>query len=442
MLKSHYLINIKEKISKIKESSIIKNIFWLFTDKILRMGIGFIVGVWLARYLGPQNFGILNYAQSFVAVFMQLATLGLDGIVVRDLASNPINKNRILGSAFVLKLIGGIVSFIFIIITVFLVRNDYMGRLLVGILALGNIIQTFDIIDLWFQSQVKSQYTVIAKTSAYIFCALIKVCLIIYQAPLVAFAWLAFLELLLGAVMLVVIYQKKEAALRQWRASVSQCKKLLTESWPLIFSGSFVLINMNSDKIMLGELVNNEAVGIYSAALRLSEMWYFIPLIIGSSVAPKLAKIKYQGNHETYYLFLQKIYALTTKAVLAIILPISLFSKFIIEYIYGNSYVDAANVLTIQIWTVVFVTHISIRSRDWMNENMQLFISGFSCMTMIINILLNFFLLPLYGAIGASISSVVSWGTNALIMPWFFPQTRPAVKMFLASIFSLNKRSI
>lgn len=147
---------------------ILANTGWLFVDKILRMGVGLLVGVWVARYLGPEQFGLYNYALSFVALFSAFATLGLDGIVVRDIVRDPSYKNEILGTAFILKLLGGISTLILAVGAVSLLRpHDNLTRWLVGIIAAGTIFQAFDVIDFWFQSQVQSKYTVYAKNVAF-----------------------------------------------------------------------------------------------------------------------------------------------------------------------------------------------------------------------------------------------------------------------------------
>ncbi|MCR4321033.1 MAG: oligosaccharide flippase family protein, partial [Candidatus Brocadiaceae bacterium] len=140
--------------------NILVNTGWLFADRILRMGVGLFVGVWVARYLGPEQFGLYSYALAFVSLFGAFATLGLDGIVVRDIVRDPACKYETLGTAFVLKLIGGSLTFLLVIIAISLLRpHDRLTHWLVGITAVGMIFQAFDTIDFWFQSQVKSKYT-------------------------------------------------------------------------------------------------------------------------------------------------------------------------------------------------------------------------------------------------------------------------------------------
>jgi polysaccharide transporter, PST family len=175
--------------------AILGNSCWLLADKVVRMGVGLVVGVWIARYLGPEHFGQLSYAIAFVSLFSAIATLGLDGIVVRELVCNSEQKDEILGCAFTLKLIGGGVAFLIVLVAIWLVRPvDTRIHWMVGIIAAGMIFQAFDTADLWFQAQVQSKLTVLAKNAAFLVLAAVKVWLILIQADVTAFAWAATVE--------------------------------------------------------------------------------------------------------------------------------------------------------------------------------------------------------------------------------------------------------
>ncbi|TRZ92284.1 MAG: flippase, partial [Rhodocyclaceae bacterium] len=173
---------------------------WLFLDKLVRIGIGLVVGVWLARYLGPERFGQFNFAIAFVALFSPIAILGLDGLVVRELVSRPEYKQEILGSAFAMKLAGGLLAFVLALLAILTIHaRDQAGQWLVGVIAAGMILQAFDVADLWFQSKVQSRYSVLAKNGAFLTLTIAKVWLILSEAELIAFAWVSTAEIALGA---------------------------------------------------------------------------------------------------------------------------------------------------------------------------------------------------------------------------------------------------
>src|SRR5829696_232507 len=272
---------------------ILGNISWLLFERVLRMGVGFFVAVWIARYLGPEQFGLFSYAIAFVTLFSSIAMLGLDQIVVRDIVREKPNSDEILGTAFAMRLTAGVVVLLLTVGIVSLLRpGDELVHWLVAIIAAGMVFQPFDTIDVWFQSQVKSKYTVCAKSIAFLIASFIKIILVVVGAPLIAFAWVYLAEIFLGASGLVIAYQLYGHHLKKWRVHLARVWGLLSQGWPLIISGLAVIVYMRIDVVMLGELADSDAVGIYSVAVRLSEVWYFIPIAIVSSVLPSLIQAK------------------------------------------------------------------------------------------------------------------------------------------------------
>jgi O-antigen/teichoic acid export membrane protein len=272
---------------------IVDNIGWLFLDRVLRIAMGLFVGIWVARYLGPEQFGLLNYATAFVAMFGSIATLGLNGIVVRDLVKDPQASPVTLGTAFILQLFGGIVAFATIVTTVIWLRpEDAMTRTVVAIIACTLIFKSSDVIKYWYESQVASRYSVIVENSVFLLIAAVKVAMIFAQAPLIAFVWAVLAETALVCLGLFTMYVIRERGLSDWTLRLDRAKSLLQDSWPLILSGIAVMIYMRVDQLMLKEMAGAEAVGIYSAALRISEAWYTVPTLVTASLFPSIIESK------------------------------------------------------------------------------------------------------------------------------------------------------
>lgn len=418
---------------------IIANIGWLFADKVLRMGVGLFVGVWVARYLGPKQFGLLNYSLAFAFLFGSVAALGLDGIVVRDIIRYPSAKDEILGTAFVLKLTGGISAMALALAAIsFLRPADVLNRWLVGIIAAGFVFQAFDTIDLWFQSQVKSKYTVYAKNCAFILVAFLKVILIFLRAPLIAFVWAIMGEFVLGALGLVIAYKRNGYFLNVWRGSLSWAKRLLRDSWPLIFSGMLIAIYMRIDQIMLGQMIGNESVGIYSAAVRVSEIWYFIPIIIVSSIYPGIVKAK-ELNEELYHRKILQLYIILIWIAIIFALSISSFSTRIITFLFGINYFDAGSILAVHIWTAIFVFYGVGRTVFIQCENLQLFAFFYTFSGAVANIFFNLALIKWYGAIGAAWSTLLAQIIVNLIMPSLYYKDRINTRLFFRAIMSIKE---
>jgi O-antigen/teichoic acid export membrane protein len=404
--------------------NIIGNTGWMFVDRILRMAVGLFVGVWVARYLGPQKLGLFSYALAFVALFSPLASLGLEDIVVRDIVRNPECKDETLGTAFVLKLIGGTFSIAVVICTIFFMRRgDSQLHWLVGIIAAGSIFQVFSIIECWFNSQVQAKYSVVAKSAAFFVCSAIKIILIIYNASLTAFAWISTFEVALGSIGLVIAFQAKGGSLGNWQRNLKRAGSLLKDSWPLALSVIAMTIYQRIDQVMLGEMVGSEEVGIYSVAVRLAEIWIFIPTAIYWSVFPSIVKAKSVGDDQ-FYTQLQKFYNLMALSAYVIAIPVTILAQWLVSFLYGESYARAGLMLAILIWANIFTFLELARSSFLATMNWTKVYFVTVMLGAVLNIALNFALIPKYGGLGAAFASLIAYwfavhGSCFLFKPLF-----------------------
>ncbi|MEH2155264.1 flippase [Nostoc sp.] len=432
-----------KNLSKFKSRSglraIIANTGWLFADRILRMGASLVVGVWVARYLGVQQYGLFNYALAFVALFSPIFTLGLDDVVVRHLVRQSSNKEEILGTTFWLKLLGGIASVLLAVGTMFFLgEHETLKIWLVAILGLAGIFRASDTIELWFQSQVQSKYTVIAKNTAFLLNTVIKIALILTKAPLLAFAWVTLAEFAMSAIGLLIVYQVKGSSLWLWRWSFAAAKTLLKESLPLIFSGFAIMIFMRIDQVMLGQMIGDSEVGVYSAAVRVSEIWYFLPGAIVSSVAPAIYAAK-EKSESLYYQRIGQLLSLMTCISLAIALPMSFLSDKIIMVMFGSGYADAGAILAVHIWTSLFV-FMGLATSPWfIAEGLNHVSLGKTLFGAILNIILNLLLIPKYSGLGAAIATIISQAAAAFICNAFDSRTQKIFKIQVRSLIPFYK---
>lgn len=387
---------------------ITKNSIWLLLDKIIRMGIGLFVGVWVARYLGPDQFGKLNYARAIVGLFGFLATLGLDSLVVRDLVRYPNNKEKLLGSTFILRLIGSFLSFMLIIIAIKIIRpHEPMIFVLVCISSLGLLFQIFDTIDFSFQAQLLSKYTVISKNLAYLVASAIKVLLIVYKMPLISFAIIGSFEILIGSCFLLIVNRIKDVRITKWKPSLMTMKLLLLESWPLILASMASMINMRIDQIFIGNILDDNAVGNYAAAIRISEIWLMIPSILGVSIFPYMIKQK-ELNEDLYRKKLHKVFQLLCFTIIPIALLISSISDQVVYLLYGIQYQIAGKLLSIHIWSGVPYLLTFVYAQMYYIEGLTRIIFYTSLLTPLLNISLNLILIPKLGSVGAAIATMIT----------------------------------
>jgi len=242
--------------------NILNNITWLFFDKFIRLGVGLLVGVWIARYLGPEQFGLLSYALAFVALFSAVANLGLNAIVVRDLVQDSASTDTTMGTSFLLSVFGGLLAFCLSLLAISYARpDDELAKFIVVLLSLLMVFKATDVVRYWFESQVQSKYVVWMENGLFLVFAAIKIVLIVAEAPLLAFIWALFAEGLLVSTGLMIVYALQGGEIRAWRAQISRVKNLIKDSWPLILSGLAIMIYMRIDQIMLGQMLGDESVG-------------------------------------------------------------------------------------------------------------------------------------------------------------------------------------
>jgi len=388
---------------------IIGNTGWLFIDRIVRMGVGLFVGVWVARYLGPEQFGLLSYAVAFVALFSGIATLGLDSIAVRNIVRDPSCRNETLGTVFLMKFVGAVITFGLTMGGIFILRpKDNLIHWLVAIIATGMIFQAFDAIDFWFQSQVQSKYTVYAKNPAFMIVSAAKIALIYHKASLIAFAWVGLVEIVIGSIALMAVYKSNGYYLKTWSVTLRMATSLLKDSWALMLSGIVGLIYLRIDQVILGEVMGNIEVGIYSVAVRLAEIWYFIPMVVLSSVLPSVVEAE-AISESLFYERLQKLYNSMALVAYLVAVPITFVAGWLIEILFGPAYSRAGAMLAVLIWGGLFINLGVARSSFLTTKNWTRVSLMQNTLGALVNVVLNYVLIPKYGGIGAAIASCIAY---------------------------------
>jgi O-antigen/teichoic acid export membrane protein len=413
-----------------------KNTFWLFTEKILRILISFAVTILVIRYLGPEEFGLLSYAISFYGLFSAISVLGLESISIRELVRHPGSRDNILGSVFLLRLLGGIVTVILITLILFISGESTYTTILILIVSVSSIFQSFSVIDYYFRAEVKAKYSVYVMSMSVIITSAFKVLFIILSAPLIYFAFAFLIEFIVAAVGFILVYRHNKFNIINWKFHKGVALNLLKDSWPLILSGLVISIYAKIDQVMIKNILNSTELGYYATAVKLSEAWYFIPVALTSSLFPAIVKAK-QVSEELYINRMQKLYDILVWMAIAIALPVSIFSGNIINLIFGGEFHTAAPVLTIYIWAGVAVFLGVASSQYLINENYTKLSFFRNLIGMIFNVALNLLLIPKYGIIGAAVATLISY-TLVTFSLVFFKKTSYQVVMMLKSIFLIT----
>ena len=415
----------------------VKNTGWLLVGKLLSLVVGFII----ARYLGPYAFGDLSFADAFAALFAAVGTLGLDSFIIREIIQHPDKRDEILGTSLVMRLAANAVLIPLAILTYLAFRQlstnetEVSLALLIALCSSAALFKSFNIIDSYFQSQVASKYVVHVQNVCLLLTTGVKIALIYNHAPVLYFAGALVFDSAILAIGLLFIYKRKQVNLHTWTFNWARAKSLIQQSWPLILTAVMISIYMKIDQVML-KSAGSKIVGIYSAAARISESWYFIPVAIVTSVFPAIIHAR-KTDIERYHKRLQNLYDLLVGISLPVAILVSIFANQIIHLLYGNPYQGAGILLSIHIWSGIFVFLGSASSQFLLAEGFTLISFSRTAFGALVNVLLNLWLIPIYGALGASIATLIAYA-SATFFILAIPHTRAQGVSMLKSLFLIS----
>lgn len=428
---------IKAYAEKYKRFKIyLDNTLWIMGDKFLGLGITFFITVIIARYLGPTNFGIYSYVMSIVSLFAIAGHMGLSGLVIREIVKHPEDRSLILGTTFVLKLTGMTVGYIGILIYALVYEGlGSIEFLLIAVAGSTLVLRCFDVIDYWFQAFVQAKYVSIANIIGLSIASAAKLIFVFLGLGLTYFILANILQVVALSLILLFLYLiKSDLSIRRWGFSWQKAKELLSQGWLVYLGSIFAILNLKIDQVMLKWYQGAEQVGIYAVAAQLSEAWYFIPTAIVASFFPKLIELK-KHDFDMYQLRLQQLFSLLFLIALIVAIVVSLSGELIISIFFGEQYSVSSNILKIHIWAAIFIFMRAVFSRWILIENVlifSLFTQGFGAF---INVLLNYFWINEYGAIGAAYATLFSYASSSFIALLFYKKTRPIFLMMCKALY-------
>lgn len=424
----------KTAFKPIFSSAILHSIKWQFADKILKLFGSIVVGMLMGRYLGPDQYGLLNFVYAFVWMFVTVGTLGLDEIIVKELIENPNEKEKILGTALILKCIGASLSVICIFSFTYLFKENFEYKTWLILFTVSSmVIRNFGLARLYYESRIQSKRIMIIENIAFLFGAILKLLFIFTNKPVEYFALTVFVEFTISTAIFHFVFMRDGSIIAFSNYNKKWAILLLKQSWPLIIMGLSIMLYTRSDQVMLTILSNSAETGIYSAAVRISEVFYFIPTAITISFFPTIIRNFKLNNIQDYYKKVQSLFDLLI--ILAIVLSfiMTLMAYPLIYFGFGSKYLNSISVLDIHIWSSVFVFLGVASSKVMVVEqknkyNMYCTILGAS-----LNIGLNYLLIPDFGAVGSAASTVISYMISVFSC-FLFKPTRHISFLLLKSL--------
>ena len=391
-----------------------KNTGWMFLGQFFSLIISFFIGVWLARYLGPENYGIISYVLAFAGLFSFIASLGVDGILNRELVAHPEQRDELMGTAFRLKLIGGGLAFVITVIAAFIFESSWLVRSLIILYSLVFVMQAVNVISIFFQANVLSKNNARSVLIATVISSILKIILIISGKGIIWLALIYFLDSVWQGLGYLWSYKCHNLKFKNWKFNKGLAKKIISSSWFLILSSASVYIYMKIDQVMIGHFMGERAVGLYAAAVRFVEVWYFIPVMICSSVFPAIVNAK--NNELIYRKRLKALYLLMIVIALIIAVPSTILAPWAITVLFGKEFIASVSILQIYVWSSIgFFLGWAI-NQYLLSENKTKVIMFYNLLSMILNIGLNLILIPKLGLIGAACSTLISYSVGPIII--------------------------
>ena len=409
-----------------------KNTGWLFAGKMTGLLATFFVGVYVARYLGPSQYGLLNYVASLTGLFIVFSNLGIDSILSRELIKSPEKRDILLGSGFIIKLVGSIIAITLIIFTLFFIKADILTSELVLILSLSFFLYSFGVIDIYFQANVWAQKTVKIQMISLVITNILKLFFIYYKFSIVWFVIIYLIDTIIITLGLILTYNKIGLHITKWNFDYSIIKILIINSWPMMLSGIAIAVYMKIDQVMITNMIGTTANGIYSVAVKISEVWYFIPGIICTSLFPAIINAK-QNSQAMFEKRITRLYSFMIYFSVSIAIFISFFANIIISKLFGYEYLGAINVLKIHIWAGVGVFVGYAVTQYLIAENYTKIFFAITLLGAIFNVIMNFVLIPKYGIVGSAWATLIAYSiaTFSIIL---FRKSRKQVLLMYKSL--------
>lgn len=418
----------KLNLSPTKEK-VVRNVVWAVTGKVVTLLGGLLVGIFVARYLGPEQYGLMSYIMSYVAIFQVFASFGMDQIEIREESKTPEDKDKIIGTAFALKVGFSLITMLLVLITAWIFEADSFTKWMIILYSSSMIANSFCVIKNYFTSLVWNEYVVKTEITRTLVGAGIKVVLLLLHAPLVWFIVATLFDTILIAGGYIVSYRSKIDSIRKWKFDREKARYLIRESFPLAVSLSAVFIYNRIDQIMVGKMLTNTDLGYYSVACRFVEILMFIPAILAQTISPILVRIQ-KENFTEYRTKTQLFVNITVWLCIILSLIIAACSHWLILFTFGKEYLPTTIILQVLTFKSVGDALSSTAGNMIIIEGKQKYAWIRSVSACIVCIGLNLIFIPRWGVIGTAIASLITYlyaGTlSNVFIPayWFVLQTQ------------------
>ena len=419
-------------LRNISKNKVVKNAGWIIGGRLVNKLLAFLVGILTARYLGPSNYGLINYAAAYISFFASICTLGINSIIVKNFVDHPDEEGKTIGTTLLLRAVSSLLSALMIVGIVGIVdRDEPLTVVVVALCSVGLIFQIFDTLNYWFQARLQSKYSALASLASYAAVSVYKIVLLVLGKSVEWFALASALDYTVLAVVLAAAYFKNGG--QRFTASWAKAKELLSSSTSFIISGLMVSIYACTDKLMLKQMLGEASVGYYSLASAISVSWAFVLSAIIDSLYPEIVQ-SFNTNRIYYERKNRQLYAIVFYTSLFMSAAICLLARPFIEILYGASYLPAVQPLRIVVWYTAF-SYLGVARNAWMVcENRQKYLKYLYMGAATINVVLNLLFIPPWGASGAAAASLLTQIATTVLLPAVIRPLRANTKLMLDAV--------
>ena len=421
------------KILQLLKGKLAQNVGWLVGSKIYQVVLNLVIYMLMARYLGPANFGLINYASSFATLFLAICTLGICDILVNELLEHK-EDGKILGSAVSMRLCSSVVSVCVIVLLTWLLNpGEPLTVQVVLLYSISLIFQSFDSLHGWYQANLRSKVTAAINAAGYTISAIYKAYLLITFKDVRWFAAAHVVEYAFVAILLLISYRKSNGKVSPLRFDLSVAKRVLKRSYHFILSGMMVALYGQMDRVMLKGMIGEEAVGFYSAASTINNCWVFILVALTEASSPVIIS-KYPEDEEGFEKGLIRLYGIILYVGFFVAICLTLLSKPLILLLFGADYLPGQATLCILCWGTPFA-YLGVARHIWLvTHKKQKYIKYISASGAICNLALNALLIPLWGINGAAFATLVTRFFTNFVIDFLIPDTRESGKLYLKAL--------
>lgn len=413
-------------------NKVFHNAKWIIGCKIVQSLLQLVVGMLTARYLGPSNYGLINYAAAVVAFAVPVMQLGLQSTLVQEYVERPEAEGETMGTSLVMNMVSAIACVIGVTAFAMVANRGERETIVVcSLYSITLLFQSIEMLQYWFQAKLLSKYSSLAMLGSYLVVSAYKIYLLVTGKSVYWFALSHAVEYCATGSLLLLAYRK--AGVQKLTVSLKAAKRMFAKSRHYIAAMLMVVVYNSAGNVLLKLLSGETENGFYSAAFTCTCITMFVFTAIIDTARPVVLESR-QKSQALFEKNVSRVYAIIIYLSLTQGVFFTVFANLIIKILYGASYLPAVPVLQILVWNTIFSYMGFVRNIWILAEEKHHVLVWINLSGAVSNLLLNFCLIPLWGACGAAVTTVLTQIITNFIMGFLLKPIRSHNRLLLKGL--------